>query len=84
MKQITDDMMRARNGQDETKLYLYSAHDTTLVNVLRAMGFTEELFKPDFAAALIFELVLSEDVEEHDLELDVKVNITCSNCHRKN
>lgn len=66
-------MMRARNSQDERKLYLYSAHDITLVNVLRAMGFTEELFLPDYGSALIFELVLSEDLEEGDHELEVKV-----------
>ncbi|XP_063981893.1 lysosomal acid phosphatase-like [Diachasmimorpha longicaudata] len=74
LKEILDNMMRARNDQHERKLYLYSAHDITLVNVMRAMGFTEELFKPDYGAALIFELVLSEDMEEgeHDLEVKVK------------
>ncbi|XP_011310807.1 lysosomal acid phosphatase isoform X2 [Fopius arisanus] len=73
LKEITDNMMRVRNGEDERKLYLYSAHDITLVNVLRAMGFTEELFKPDYGAALIFELVLSEDLEEGERALEVKV-----------
>ncbi|XP_044587572.1 prostatic acid phosphatase-like isoform X3 [Cotesia glomerata] len=73
LKEITNNMMSARNGHDKIKLYLYSAHDITLVNVLRAMGFTNELFKPDYGAALIFELVLSEYVEENNLELNVKV-----------
>ncbi|KAG8038771.1 hypothetical protein G9C98_000326 [Cotesia typhae] len=73
LKEITNNMMSARNGHDKIKLYLYSAHDFTLVNVLRAMGFTNELFKPDYGAALIFELVLSEYVEENNLELNVKV-----------
>lgn len=66
--------MRTQNGENEMKLYLYSAHDITLVNVLRAMGFTEELFKPDYGAALIFELLLSEDILEHGPQYNVKVN----------
>ncbi|XP_057333865.1 lysosomal acid phosphatase-like isoform X2 [Microplitis mediator] len=73
LKEITNNMMLSRNGHDKIKLYLYSAHDITLVNVLRAMGFTNELFKPDYGAALIFELVLAEDFEENDLEVHVKV-----------
>ncbi|XP_015118946.1 prostatic acid phosphatase isoform X2 [Diachasma alloeum] len=72
LKEVLDNMMRARYDQHERKLYLYSAHDITLVNVMRAMGFTEELLKPDYGAALIFELVLSEDMEEGEHALEVK------------
>lgn len=73
-------MKRSQNGEDNMKLYLYSAHDITLVNVLRAMGFTEELFKPDYGAALIFELILSEDRVDHEpSQYNVKVNIKSKN-----
>ncbi|KAK0078937.1 hypothetical protein PV325_001925 [Microctonus aethiopoides] len=72
LKEITNNMMRARNGQDKKKLYLYSAHDVTIVNVLRAMGFTNQLLKPEYGAALIFELVVAKDTKQNP-ELDVKV-----------
>lgn len=49
-------LIRMKDDKSRRKTYLYSAHDTTLVNALRTMGFTNELFKPDYGATLIFEL----------------------------
>ncbi|KAK0089282.1 hypothetical protein PV326_004534 [Microctonus aethiopoides] len=51
---------------------LRGAHDVTIVNVLRAMGFTNQLLKPEYGAALIFELVVAKDTKQNP-ELDVKV-----------
>lgn len=51
--------------------YFYSAHDITIVNVLRTMGFTNELFKPDYGATLIFELHLANN----SIDQEVKVLI---------
>ena len=71
-------MVDAAKGKDSRKLYLYSAHDLTLVNVLRAMGFTNELFKPDYGAALIFELLAGEG----DRDLEVQVCFTFKQCQQ--
>ncbi|KAK2584977.1 hypothetical protein KPH14_008508 [Odynerus spinipes] len=56
LKEILNRMQDTTIKKDWKKAYFYSAHDITLVNVLRAMGFTEELFKPEYGATLIFEL----------------------------
>lgn len=49
---------------DSKRSYFYSAHDITIVNVLRTMGFTNELFKPDYGATLIFELHLTNNADQ--------------------
>nr|CAD7461155.1 unnamed protein product [Timema tahoe] len=50
------------------KLFLYSAHDLTIVNVWRALGMTEML-KPESGAALIFELHLVGTNKEFQIEV---------------
>ncbi|KAG7204215.1 hypothetical protein KM043_002046 [Ampulex compressa] len=55
VKEILENMRSAMGGNGK-KAYLYSAHDITIVNVLRTMGFTNELLKPDYGAVLILEL----------------------------
>jgi len=58
-------MEESRNGNPKPKRsYFYSAHDITIVNVMRTMGFTNELLKPDYGAALILELHLAETDRE--------------------
>lgn len=49
--------------------YFYSAHDITIVNVLRTMGFTNELFKPDYGATLIFELHLVNNGADQEVKV---------------
>lgn len=38
------------------RFYLYSAHDITIINTMRTMGFTNDLFLPDYGAMFILEV----------------------------
>ena len=62
LKEILSHMEETRT--DSKRSYFYSAHDITIVNVLRTMGFTNELFKPDYGATLIFELHLTNNADQ--------------------
>ncbi|XP_044765865.1 prostatic acid phosphatase [Coccinella septempunctata] len=55
LKKILEDMEIASTNANFTKLFLYSGHDITLVNILRTLGFTD-ILKPNFAAYFIVEL----------------------------
>lgn len=57
MGEITQNMEQKQHGslKPDRKMVLYSAHDMTIVNVWRALGFTD-LIKPDYGASLFFEL----------------------------
>ena len=46
-------------GSMDQKIYLYCTHDVHIISFLRAMGFTNELFKLDVGVTLIFELLKS-------------------------
>lgn len=50
-----------KNGKDEEKIFLYGTHDINIVNTLRAMGFTDELFKLDIGVSLTYELHVPRD-----------------------
>lgn len=53
------------------KLYIYSGHDVTLVNVMRALNIIEQTStKPDYSSALHFELHRNPNIET---DLVVKV-----------
>lgn len=55
----------------ERSIFVYSGHDVTLVNLMRALDITEHTSrKPDFAATLVFELHHSV-VFEDDFEIKV-------------
>lgn len=41
--------------QPDRKIFFYSAHDITIINVLQTLGFTE-ILKPDYGAAVLLEL----------------------------
>lgn len=62
------------NNQDTRRAYFYSAHDITLVNLLRTMGFTDEYFKPEYGSTLIFQLHAGSNSTE-DMELKVILTI---------
>lgn len=47
--------LKKSNNLKENKMFIYSAHDVTLVNVWRTLGFAEML-KPEYGASLLFEL----------------------------
>lgn len=70
LKEILGRMQTFRNGQDTRRAYLYSAHDITLVNLLRTMGFTNEYLKPGYGAMLVFQLHYTSDLVE---DAEVKV-----------
>lgn len=69
LKEILEHMKYTQNQQNWKKMYLYSAHDLTLVNMLRAMGFTRELFKPNYGASLIFELHSTNESQVQEVKL---------------
>ncbi|XP_076547283.1 prostatic acid phosphatase-like [Osmia lignaria lignaria] len=70
LKEILGRMRAFRNGEDTRRAYLYSAHDITLVNLLRTMGFTKEYLKPAYGAMLVFQLHYTSDlVEDAEVKL---------------
>ncbi|XP_076657121.1 putative achaete scute target 1 [Halictus rubicundus] len=72
LKEIVKGMRDAEAGKDTRRVYLYSVHDITLVNLLRTMGFTSEYFKPGYGATLIFQLYFSPDVAD-DKQAEIKL-----------
>ncbi|KAL6445222.1 hypothetical protein ACFW04_002234 [Cataglyphis niger] len=57
-----------RTDSKPKRSYFYSAHDITIVNVLRTMGFTNELFKPDYGAMLILELHFTNNSADQEVK----------------
>lgn len=74
LKEILERMNSFNNNQDTRRAYFYSAHDITLVNLLRTMGFTDEYFKPEYGSTLIFQLHAGSNSTE-DMELKVILTI---------
>ncbi|XP_025265921.1 lysosomal acid phosphatase [Camponotus floridanus] len=68
LKEILSHMEETRTDSKPKRSYFYSAHDITIVNVLRTMGFTNELFKPDYGATLIFELHLANNSIDQEVK----------------
>lgn len=57
-------------------LYIYSGHDVTLVNTMRALNISSQTSrKPDYGSALYFELHQNPDLA-NDLEVKVKTKQT--------
>uniref|UniRef100_A0A1B6CBF9 Acid phosphatase n=2 Tax=Clastoptera arizonana TaxID=38151 RepID=A0A1B6CBF9_9HEMI len=66
--QMMQHMIEKQNGRiPKNKMFLYSAHDLTLVNVWQAMGF-KQLLKPEYGAAIIVELHLVEGQYEVQMQ----------------
>lgn len=68
-------MVEKRDGKlkPDRKLFFYSGHDVTLVNVMRAMNIIDQTSgKPDFASALYFELH-HNDALAGDYEVKVRL-----------
>ncbi|XP_014485430.1 PREDICTED: lysosomal acid phosphatase-like [Dinoponera quadriceps] len=61
VKEILQHMEETKIGPQPKRAYFYSAHDITIVNTMRTMGFTSKLLKPDYGAALILELHLADN-----------------------
>lgn len=67
-------MLSRRNDQTKPsrKLYVYSGHDVTLVNVMRALDIIEQTSrKPDYSSALHFELHQNPNIAD-DFEVKVR------------
>lgn len=54
IKDIVEHTQKKLENNLKQKMFLYSGHDISLTNVLRALGFVED-FKPEYGAALILE-----------------------------
>lgn len=71
---ILDKMIQMRSNQSKPNrnLYIYSGHDVTLVNTIRALNISSQTSrKPDYGAALYFELHQNPDLAN---DLEIKVN----------
>ncbi|XP_076166347.1 lysosomal acid phosphatase-like isoform X2 [Ptiloglossa arizonensis] len=70
LKEILGRIQTVNNGTDTKRAYLYSAHDITLVNLLRTMGFTSEYFTPDYGATLVFQLhAVPDNAEDAEIKI---------------
>lgn len=70
---VIDKMMAKMKNQlkPNRKIFIYSGHDVTLVNVMRALNIIDQTTrKPDYTAALHFELHHNPHLE-NDLEVKV-------------
>jgi lysosomal acid phosphatase len=54
----------------DRKMVVYSAHDLTIVNVWRALGFTD-LIKPDYGASLVFELHTARSGTSYEVKVRI-------------
>lgn len=81
LKEIFEHLNAFNNNQDTRRAYFYSAHDITLVNLLRTMGFTDEYFKPEYGSTLIFQLHATSNFTE-DMELKVILYYKCIESNR--
>lgn len=67
---------RKRNLSPDRKIFLYSAHDVTLVNVMNSLGILDQTAKlPEYASALVFELHHSKSFSDGDFEVKVQLDI---------
>lgn len=65
---------RAHTLSPDRSLFVYSAHDVTLVNMMRALDIVEHTTgKPDYAAAIAME-AHSSSVFDDDYEIKVKMS----------
>ncbi|XP_076666924.1 lysosomal acid phosphatase-like isoform X1 [Andrena cerasifolii] len=69
LKEILSHMQALKSNKRGRQAYLYSAHDITLVNLLRTMGFTSEYFKPEYGATLVFQLHDTPSFSSSDAEV---------------
>lgn len=74
MTDILDKMLLKQNNklQPNRSLYIYSGHDVTLVNTMRALDIVAQTSrKPDYGSALYFELHQNPSLEK---DMEVKVS----------
>lgn len=49
-------MVKKNTSNLQTKMFLYSAHEKSIVNLFRILNKKRALVKPDFSSSLIIEL----------------------------
>uniref|UniRef100_A0A0A9XGP6 acid phosphatase n=2 Tax=Lygus hesperus TaxID=30085 RepID=A0A0A9XGP6_LYGHE len=74
LKKILNDCQSKMDGKDDYKLKVYSGHDATVANLLRALGTWEEQM-PAYNAMAIFEL------HQGDPDFILKVKLRNSSTH---
>lgn len=74
LTEFLDNMQKHKNGVTSNKsLYIYSAHDITLVNLMRALECIDQTTgKPDYSATMVFELHHSV-IFDDDFEVKVRI-----------
>ncbi|XP_032668207.1 lysosomal acid phosphatase-like [Odontomachus brunneus] len=64
VKEILQHMEETIIQPQSRRAYFYSAHDITIVNTMRTMGFTSKRLKPDYGATFILELHLADNGDQ--------------------
>ncbi|XP_018341697.1 PREDICTED: EH domain-containing protein 3 [Trachymyrmex septentrionalis] len=83
LKEILHHMEESKdNLKSKRRSYFYSAHDITIVNVMRSMGFTNELLKPDYGAMIILELHFVNNGADQEVKALYLNNTEMDNAHR--
>lgn len=70
--EVVDTMHKKREASlfPDRNIYIYSGHDVTLVNIMRAMEIIEQTSeKPDFGAALTFELHRQNEMKDYEVKV---------------
>lgn len=76
LTEILDNMTkkRGRTLTPNRSIFIYSGHDVTLVNLMRALDIIDQTtMKPDYASALVLELHHSVTFKD-DFEVKVQLN----------
>ncbi|KYN27058.1 Prostatic acid phosphatase, partial [Trachymyrmex cornetzi] len=81
LKEILHHMGESKDNPKSKRSYFYSAHDVTIVNVMRTMGFTNELLKPDYGAMIILELHFSNNGADQEVKALYLNNTEMDNAH---
>lgn len=71
LKEILENTAAKQNNllNPDRRMFIYSAHDITLINVLNTLGLSHDL-KPDYGAAFIIE---AHTVDSAKLEIKVSI-----------
>lgn len=73
--EIADKMIKKQTGELTQNIFIYSAHDLTLVNMLRGLNVTDQTESlPDYGASLIFELHCNGEYSTLNAPCIVKVS----------
>ncbi|XP_058792299.1 prostatic acid phosphatase-like isoform X2 [Phymastichus coffea] len=79
LKHILENM---KHGPENEKIFLYGTHDVNVVNTLRAMGFTNELFKLDLGVTLVFELRVANGGQSQEVRISMLNNTETTSLYK--